>query len=94
MVRDAQLTYAVYSRSQKTALEFGTAASADANYDSPSSNDRSLTHLLARSDIEAVIIAREKEANAKQAPEEALLDLRLVELLLRSGEEGGVVLTV
>ncbi|KAL4945264.1 hypothetical protein BDV06DRAFT_45312 [Aspergillus oleicola] len=48
---------AVYSRSQKSAAEFGTAAATDVYYDSPSSDDRSLAYLLARSDIDAVVIA-------------------------------------
>ena len=37
---------------------------------------------------------RDKKGHVKQAFEEAILDIRLVELLLRSGEEGGVVFTV
>ena len=48
---------AVYSRSQQTAIKFGEEASVDVYYNSPETPDKSLSKLLERSDIAAVIIA-------------------------------------
>ncbi|KAL5001051.1 hypothetical protein BDV10DRAFT_25915 [Aspergillus recurvatus] len=48
---------AVYSRSQASAVKFGVAASADAYFDKPPTVRKTLTDLLDRDDIEAVIIA-------------------------------------
>ncbi|KAE8550243.1 hypothetical protein EYB25_006464 [Talaromyces marneffei] len=48
---------AVYSRSQKSSTKLGEEAGVDAYYDNPETPDRSLSNLLERSDIDAVIIA-------------------------------------
>lgn len=47
----------MYSRSQKSATNFGDEATVDAYYNSPETPDKSLGKLLERSDIDAVIIA-------------------------------------
>ncbi|KAL5043012.1 hypothetical protein BDW71DRAFT_216569 [Aspergillus fruticulosus] len=48
---------AVYSHSQGSAVKFGVAASTDAYFDKPPTARKTLTDLLNRNDIEAVIIA-------------------------------------